>query len=58
MINSGEINGEPVHASKYLLTDVLRKELGFPGVVVTDWEDIKRLYDRHYVAAIVQGKLL
>jgi beta-glucosidase len=35
MVNSGEINGVPVHASKYLLTDVLRKELGFQGVIVT-----------------------
>lgn len=51
MINSGEINGEPVHASKYLLIDVLRKELGFEGLIVTDWEDIKRLHDRHRVAA-------
>src|SRR5215831_1218034 len=51
MVNSGEINGTPVHASKYLLTDVLRKELGFEGLIVTDWEDIKRLYDRHRVAA-------
>jgi len=51
MINSGEINGEPVHASKYLLTDLLRKELGFQGVIVSDWEDIKRLHDRHNVAA-------
>lgn len=51
MINSGEINGVPVHASKYLLTDVLRKELGFDGLIVTDWEDIKRLYDRHNVAS-------
>jgi len=51
MINSGEINGEPVHASKYLLTDVLRKELGFQGMIVSDWEDIKRLYDRHNVAS-------
>ncbi len=51
MINSGEINGEPVHASKYLLTDVLRKELGFEGLIVTDWEDIIRLYTRHDVAA-------
>ena len=50
MVNSGEINGVPVHASKYLLTDVLRKELGFEGVIVTDWEDIKRLHDRHFVA--------
>ena len=51
MINSSEINGEPVHASKYLLTDVLRKEMGFEGVIVTDWEDIKRLYTWHSVAA-------
>ena len=50
MVNSGEINGEPVHASKYLLTDLLRKELGFQGVIVTDWEDIIRLYTRHNVA--------
>ncbi len=51
MINSSEINGTPVHADKYLLTDVLRKELGFKGVVVTDWEDIIRLHTRHNVAA-------
>lgn len=51
MINSGEINGIPVHADKYLLTDVLRKELGFQGVIVTDWEDIIRLHTRHNIAA-------
>jgi beta-glucosidase len=51
MINSGEINGIPVHANKYLLTDVLRTELGFKGVAVSDWEDIIRLYAKHKVAA-------
>ena len=51
MVNSAEINGTPVHASKYLLTDVLRKELGFKGLIVTDWEDIIRLHTRHDVAA-------
>jgi beta-glucosidase len=51
MINSGEINGEPVHASKYLLTTVLRDELGFNGVVISDWEDVKKLATRHRVAA-------
>src|SRR5580700_2216398 len=51
MVNSSEINGIPVHANKYLLTDVLRKELGFQGVVVSDWEDIIRLHTRHNVAA-------
>ncbi|MGC4102816.1 glycoside hydrolase family 3 N-terminal domain-containing protein [Ferruginibacter sp.] len=51
MINSSDINGTPVHASKYLLTDVLRKELGFKGLIVTDWEDIIRLHTIHKVAA-------
>jgi len=51
MVNSSEINGTPVHANKYLLTDVLRRELGFQGVIVTDWEDIIRLHTRHFVAA-------
>lgn len=51
MVNSSEINGTPVHASKYLLTDVLRKELKFQGVIVTDWEDIIRLHTIHRVAA-------
>ncbi len=51
MINSGEINGVPVHASKYLLTDVLRTEMGFQGVIVSDWEDIIRLHTRHLVAS-------
>ncbi|MCR6639236.1 MAG: glycoside hydrolase family 3 C-terminal domain-containing protein [Sporocytophaga sp.] len=51
MINSGEINGIPTHANEYLLKDVLRKELGFKGLVVTDWEDIIRLHNRHMIAS-------
>ncbi len=51
MINSSDINGVPVHASKALLTDLLRKELGFQGLIVTDWEDIIRLHTIHKVAA-------
>ncbi|MDO7850218.1 glycoside hydrolase family 3 N-terminal domain-containing protein [Hymenobacter sp. CA1UV-4] len=43
MVNSGEINGEAVHASRAILTDLLRRQMGFKGVVVTDWEDINRL---------------
>ncbi|MFK8005362.1 MAG: glycoside hydrolase family 3 N-terminal domain-containing protein [Saprospiraceae bacterium] len=51
MINSGEINGVPVHANKEILTTLLREELGFEGLAVTDWEDIKYLHTRHRVAA-------
>lgn len=51
MINSGEINGIPCHGNKWLLTDLLRTELGFKGMVVSDWEDVIRLHTWHKVAA-------
>jgi beta-glucosidase len=50
MINSASINGMPVHASKHLLTDVLRGDFGFEGLIVSDWEDVIRLHTRHRVA--------
>ena len=51
MVNSGEISGIPVHANPRILSDLLRDELGFEGVVVTDWEDIYKLHVNHRVAA-------
>jgi beta-glucosidase len=50
MVNSGDVNGIPGHANKRLLTDVLRGELGFEGVVVSDWEDVKKLVTAHHAA--------
>jgi len=50
MINSGDINGTPVHANYDILTGLLRHELGFTGVAVTDWEDIYKLVSVHHVA--------
>lgn len=50
MINSGEINGIPVHANPAILQDLLRNELGFKGLVVSDWEDIIYLCTRHKIA--------
>lgn len=51
MVNSGILNGEAVHASRRVLTDLLRDELGFDGVVVSDWEDVIKLHTVHRVAA-------
>ena len=50
MINSGLINGVPVHADYNLMINVLRNKLGFQGVILTDWEDIRKLHDRDKVA--------
>ena len=50
MVNSGSINGLPVHANKDLLTDWLKTETGWDGMIVTDWADINNLYTRERVA--------
>ncbi len=50
MVNSGLINGVPVHASYKMLTELLKNELGFTGLVVTDWNDINNIHTRDRVA--------
>ncbi|MCK9639306.1 MAG: glycoside hydrolase family 3 C-terminal domain-containing protein [Prolixibacteraceae bacterium] len=49
--NSGEVNGIPVHASHRLLTTLLRDELGFKGLLNSDYQDIRKLATYHHVAA-------
>jgi beta-glucosidase len=36
-------NGEKLHGHKYLLTTVLKGELGFKGFVVSDWKALEQL---------------
>lgn len=55
MASYNEVDGEPSHASKWLLGDVLRKEWGFKGFVVSDYYAIWELGYRpdthgHFVA--------
>ena len=50
MVNSGSINGEPVHASYKLLTEWLKESLNWDGMIVTDWADIDNLWRREKVA--------
>jgi beta-glucosidase len=50
MINSGIINGISVHASHDIITKLLKEELKFEGVVVSDWMDIVNLHTRDKIA--------
>ena len=50
MVNSSEVNGIPGHANSFLLKNVLRDEFKYTGLVVSDWEDVKRLHTRDRVA--------
>jgi beta-glucosidase len=45
-----EILGVPVHASPFMLTQVLRDEWGFQGIVVSDFFGIRNNWDTHVVA--------
>ena len=56
MASYNEIDGVPSHASQWLLRDVLRKEWGFQGFVVSDYYAIWELGHRpdthgHFIAA-------
>lgn len=49
MMAHNEYDGIPCHGSKYLMDDLLRKELGFKGFIVSDWMDVERMQDYHKV---------
>ena len=51
MVNSASINGVPTHANQLLLTGWVKEQLGWDGMLVTDWADIDNLYTRDHVAA-------
>ena len=45
-----EIDGEPVHGSTKYLRSLLREELGFDGVVISDYGAVEMLHSFHRVA--------
>ena len=51
MMSHNELNGIPCHTNSWLMNDVLRKEWGFKGFVVSDWMDIEHCVDQHRTAA-------
>ena len=46
-----DIDNEPCHASHHLLTQVLREQWGFDGLIVADYVGVSLLYQHHGVAA-------
>jgi len=51
MPNYNEISGIPAHANKWMLTDVLRNEWGFKGLVISDLMAVSELKTTHHIAA-------
>lgn len=51
MVNSGVDNGMPFHANREYLTQWLKEDLNWDGLVVTDWADINNLCTRDHIAA-------
>ena len=50
MPSYNEVDGIPAHANSWLLTDVLRREWGFSGLVVSDYFGVEQMQTRHHVA--------
>jgi beta-glucosidase len=52
MISYSSWNGVKLHGHQYLISDVLKGELGFEGFVVSDWAGIDQV-DKDYYSAVV-----
>ncbi len=50
-----DLDNEPCHASRHLLSEVLRGEWGFDGLIVSDYVGISLLYQHHNVAGDPAG---
>jgi beta-glucosidase len=50
MISSNAVNGIPCHINSYYINDILKGELGFKGVVISDFSDIEFLVTAHLSA--------
>ena len=50
MISYNEVDSVPNHINSWLIQDVLRKQLGFDGLVVSDYTAILNVYKEQHVA--------
>lgn len=58
MNSYNELNGVPIVASRKWLRRVLRDELGFAGLLVTDWGEINNLHSFHHAAQSEEAAVL
>ncbi len=54
MATYNELFGIPAHSNHFLLSDILRKEWGFKGLVVSDYNAIKDLQALHKIASTLE----
>jgi beta-glucosidase len=54
MVSFNSWNGDKCHGHRYLVTEVLKEQLGFSGIVVSDWDGIDYL-DEDYDRAVCQS---
>ena len=54
MVSYNSWKGQKLHGHKYLINDVLKKELKFRGIVVSDWAGINEI-DKDYKTCIIQS---
>jgi beta-glucosidase len=52
MISYSSWNGVKLHEHEYLINDVLKGELGFEGVVLSDWAAVKQLPGANYAEKV------
>jgi beta-glucosidase len=52
MISFSSWNGVKMHAQKYWITDVLKGELGFQGIVISDWAGMDQISSDYYTSIV------
>jgi beta-glucosidase len=57
MVDSGSINGVPATGSHYLLTNILRNQMHFQGVVISDYQDVQALQSAYHVVPDLAGAI-
>ena len=50
MVSFNSWNGEKCHGHRFLVTEVLKRRLGFEGLVVSDWDGVKYLHEDYGTA--------